>query len=93
MENKFHLDYGSHFTMVLMLSDTKDFSGGVFKTWEADGSWAMHELEKGDCIVIPSHKYHSVGEVTGGTRVVCVMEVWDGCERTEYGRGGANRPS
>ena len=37
-------------------------------------------FEQGDCLVFLSHKHHSVGAVTGGTRKVLVIEMWDGPE-------------
>jgi hypothetical protein len=81
LTKKHHFDEGSCYTMVVMLSQPgEDFQGGDFKTWESDGSWKVHPLRRGDCLVIPSYKFHSVSPVTGGRRNVAIIEVWDGPE-------------
>jgi tetratricopeptide (TPR) repeat protein len=80
LTKKRHYDEGSCFTIIMMLSATDEFEGGKFKTWEADEKWCIHDLCQGDCLVIPSHKYHSVDSVTAGKRNVVVMEIWDGPE-------------
>jgi predicted 2-oxoglutarate/Fe(II)-dependent dioxygenase YbiX len=52
-------------------------------TLEADGASATHTpFEKGDALVFPSYKYHSVAPITKGTRKVLVLEFWRGEERT-----------
>lgn len=38
----------------------------------------LHEFEKGDLLVFLSHKGHSVNRVTSGTRLVLVIEFWEG---------------
>ncbi len=81
LTHKFHFDEGSALTMIVMLSRPEiDFTAGTFKTWEADETWMIHDLMQGDCLVIPSHKFHTVDKVTSGTRNVVVIEVWSGEE-------------
>jgi hypothetical protein len=77
-----HLDQGSLVTVDLMCSDTSEFSGGEFSTLEASGELLVHPFEQGDVVFFPSHKYHCVQPVTGGTRRVMVMELWRGEQRT-----------
>jgi len=75
-----HYDSGSVVTVDLMLDD--DFEGGLFQTHCADtGTMTSHQFERGDALVFPSGKYHSVQEVTGGGRKVLILEFWTGVER------------
>lgn len=48
---------------------------------EADGSRNRPPFEQGDCILFPSHKYHSVTTVTSGLRRTLIVEFWVGEER------------
>ena len=77
-----HSDYGSLFTADVMLSDTSDFEGGRMVTSVVEeGCAAMdseHTFEQGDLLIFPSHKPHSVRQVTAGTRIVFVVEFWRG---------------
>jgi hypothetical protein len=86
LTKKHHFDEGSCFTMVIMLSAQDEFQGGGFKTWEADETWCYHDLRQGDCLIIPSYKFHSVDTLTGGRRNVIIMEIWDGAEGCEDAR-------
>lgn len=62
---KYHYDGGSIITSVLMLSDPKkDFEGGQLMTWETDETFKTYNVEQGDMLIFPSHKYHSVSTVT-----------------------------
>ena len=65
-----------------MLSSTREFEGGAFQTYEADGSMKSHPYEQGDAIVFPSHKYHSVAPILSGRRSVLITELWQGPERS-----------
>jgi len=38
----------------------------------------QHTFERGDLLIFPAHKPHSVEHVTGGTRRVFVVEFWRG---------------
>ena len=77
-----HVDTGSLFTADVMLSDTNDFEGGEMTTTviSENGTAATetHRFERGDCLVFPSHKAHSVGRVRSGARKVFVVEFWRG---------------
>eukprot|EP00930_Biecheleria_cincta_P100854 TRINITY_DN92481_c0_g1_i1.p1 TRINITY_DN92481_c0_g1~~TRINITY_DN92481_c0_g1_i1.p1 ORF type:complete len:252 (-),score=33.49 TRINITY_DN92481_c0_g1_i1:292-996(-) len=84
-----HYDTGSMFTVDVMLSDTADFQGGHFFTHSKDpddiGPGVLrrhgpHEFEQGDALVFISHKHHSVQPVTSGTRMVLVLEFWEGSQ-------------
>eukprot|EP00439_Symbiodinium_sp_Y106_P023518 s1296_g2.t2 len=56
-------------------------SGGEFCTLEADGLLREHDFHRGDAIVFPSHKPHSVGQITSGRRSVLIVEIWPGLPR------------
>jgi len=75
-----HCDQGSLVTVDVLLTDRADFEGGVLQTLEADGELLSHDWEAGDALVFLSHKYHSVSELTHGTRQVMVCELWQGTE-------------
>lgn len=66
-----HTDVGLHATslrklsLVVMLSNTKDFEGGKF---EVTGQIESGELRQGDAIVFPSFVVHRVTPVTSGER-------------------------
>ena len=76
-----HYDAGSLLTVDVMLSDSSEYEGGVFRTLECDGSMKEHSFEKGDALIFVSHKFHCVSPVTAGRRQVLVMELWEGVER------------
>ena len=69
-------------TIDVMLSTHGDFEGGEFQTLEADGSMRSYDFEQGDALVFVSHKPHCVQPVLRGRRIVLVMELWEGIERT-----------
>lgn len=75
-----HCDHGSLVTIDVLLSDPAEIEGGVLQTLEPDGELRGHEWEQGDALVFLSHKYHSVSELTRGTRNVLVCELWQGTE-------------
>ena len=78
-----HYDSGSCITIDFMLSEPE--SGGTFETLEiVDGKETMvpHEFHRGDAVVFPSHKYHSVQPVKSGMRQVLILEFWVGEERS-----------
>ena len=104
-----HFDNGSVVTVDVMLSD--DFEGGDFQTREvppasssssssSSSVMASHTFRRGDALIFPSHKYHTVAPVTRGIRQVLVLEFWKGEEkrcnhRCEVPRGdcdGTGRP-
>ena len=63
-----HFDRGSVVTVDVMLED--GFEGGEFQTLQAGGGGAMkhHVFRRGDALVFPSLKYHSVAPITSGVR-------------------------
>jgi hypothetical protein len=76
-----HADYGSLVTINLMLSDRSEYQGGTFQTLEADGSMLAHTFERGDALILLSHKWHSVTKLEGGRRNILVSEIWEGLPR------------
>ena len=40
----------------------------------------------GEAIMFPSHKFHNVSPITGGKRVVMVLEIWEGEAKTCFHR-------
>ncbi|KAH8046111.1 hypothetical protein JL722_13829 [Aureococcus anophagefferens] len=86
-----HFDSGSIVTLDVMLDEAD--AGGVFETLEADGALRPHVFERGDAIVFPSYKYHSVSQIEAGLRRVLVMELWQGGEArtSEQHRPGRRR--
>lgn len=75
-----HFDSGSIVTLDVMLHEAD--GGGQFETLEESGEMLRHPFERGDAIVFPSYKYHSVAQITEGLRRVLVLELWDGDEKT-----------
>lgn len=71
-----HFDAGSIVTVVCLLND--GFEGGVFQTYESDGTMLQHPMGIGDSICFVSHKLHNVTEVLSGIRKSLVMELWQG---------------
>jgi len=80
LHTKRHCDHGSLVTIDILLSDPAEIEGGVLQTLEADGKLLSYTWEQGDALVFLSHKYHSVSELTRGTRNVLVCELWQGTE-------------
>jgi hypothetical protein len=72
----YHYDIDSIVTIVVLLSD--DFEGGVFRTYESDGSHLEHPMQEGDSICFVSHKYHNITPITRGIRKSLVIELWQG---------------
>jgi hypothetical protein len=73
-----HYDVDSVLTLVALLSDENDFTGGTFRTLEADNSQLEHPMTQGSVICFISHKYHNIVPVTKGIRRSFVMELWQG---------------
>ncbi|GMH84219.1 hypothetical protein TrST_g13492 [Triparma strigata] len=76
LDNDLHFDQGSVITIVTALND--DFTGGVFRTFEANNSHLSHPLATGDSCCFVSHKYHNVTPVLSGFRESLVIELWEG---------------
>jgi hypothetical protein len=78
LSDPFHYDTDSVLTLVVLLNSAGDFTGGEFRTLEADGKMRGHDLEQGDCICFVSHKYHNIVPLLSGSRISLVMELWQG---------------
>jgi len=76
--DKLHYDGGSVVTVICLLNERNEFTGGVFRTFEEDGIHREHHLERGDAICLVSHKYHNITPVLTGRRVTLVVELWQG---------------
>ncbi|CAE8645616.1 unnamed protein product [Polarella glacialis] len=72
----YHYDGGSIVTIVCLLNNLTDFTGGVFRTFESNGMHAEHILERGDVLCLLSHKYHNVTPVITGQRHSLVLELF-----------------
>mmetsp|Transcript_38686 Transcript_38686/g.93150 ORF Transcript_38686/g.93150 Transcript_38686/m.93150 type:complete len:344 (-) Transcript_38686:24-1055(-) len=73
-----HFDNGSVVTADVLLED--GFDGGSFSTRDGNGTVSTHLFERGDAIVFPAYKYHSVAPIVSGRRVTLVVEFWQGDE-------------
>jgi hypothetical protein len=81
LPEKEHYDRGSVVTVDVRLSPEGAFSGGEFRTVEADGSVKGHGANfarPGDAMAFASHKRHHVAPVETGERFVLVAEFWTG---------------
>lgn len=76
--DNWHYDTDSIVTIVCLLSDRGDFSGGSFQTYENGDRNIEHGMEKGDGVCFVSHKYHNIAKVEGGQRRSLVVELWEG---------------
>ena len=72
-----HRDWGSVFTLCVLLSDPSDFDGGELMTWHA-GEAQIHAMGRGDALFFHSEKVHNVATVTRGVRHSLVVELWQG---------------
>jgi predicted 2-oxoglutarate/Fe(II)-dependent dioxygenase YbiX len=72
-----HRDYGSVFTLSVLLSDPADFDGGELMTWR-EGQAEKHPMRRGDALLFHSEKVHNVAAVTRGLRNSLVIELWQG---------------
>ena len=70
-----HRDNGSKWTLVVQLSASADFDGGHFVTWH-EGEAVLHQLQRGDGLLINSERMHNVAPVTRGLRHSLVIELW-----------------
>lgn len=73
-----HYDVDSVLTIVALLSESSDFDGGVFRTFEPDDRHLEHPMQQGDVICFPSHKFHNITPLTRGVRRSLVVELWQG---------------
>jgi len=73
-----HYDAGSIVTIVCLLNDPSEFTGGTFRTFEVGDVHLEHLLRRGDALCLLSHKYHNITPVETGRRNTLVMELWQG---------------
>ena len=81
LPEKEHYDRGSVVTVDVRLSPEGAFSGGEFRTVEADESIKGHGASfarPGNAMAFASHKRHHVAPVETGERFVLVAEFWTG---------------
>ena len=81
LPEKEHYDRGSVVTVDVRLSPEGAFSGGEFRTVEADESVKGHGASfarPGNAMAFASHKRHHVAPVETGERFVLVAEFWTG---------------
>ena len=81
LPEKEHYDRGSVVTVDVRLSPEGAFSGGEFRTVEADGSVkgpGASFARAGNAMAFASHKRHHVAPVETGERFVLVAEFWTG---------------
>lgn len=74
----FHYDAGSIVTVVCLVSESSDYTGGIFRTFEVGGEHVEHQMGRGDVLCFVSHKYHNITPVQTGQRKSLVMELWQG---------------
>lgn len=79
LDDPTHFDSGSVVTLDVCLREAD--AGGHFLTLEPDGEMRRHAFERGDALVFPAYKYHSVSRVDRGVRRVLVLELWNGDEK------------
>lgn len=78
LKDPYHFDVDSVLTIVVLLSESGDYDGGEFRTYEDGDVHKVHPMERGDAICFVSHKYHNIAELTRGTRRSLVTELWQG---------------
>ena len=70
------MPYPRHAVHVLTL--TRPACTLRWQTLESDGNMKSYTFKKGDAIIFPSYKFHSVAPVTGGCRRTLILELWRG---------------
>lgn len=74
-----HTDLGSRLTLSILLSEPGPAThGGRFTTTDAAGNVTMHELDRGDAVLLCSETVHNVTRVERGERRTMVWEMWTG---------------
>ena len=74
----YHYDTDSIVTIVTLLSNSDDFEGGAFRTFETGDESKDYNMNKGDAVAFVSHKYHNITPLTRGCRNSLVIELWQG---------------
>ena len=74
-----HYDQGSTLTVSTLLSSPGPVeNGGRFSTTDHAGAVTVHELNRGDAIILSSDTVHNVTTLHRGERNSLVMELWSG---------------
>lgn len=76
--DNFHYDVDSVITIVALLSDSNDYEGGLFRTYESNDTHLIHSMNQGDAICFVSHKFHNITPLLKGIRKSLVIELWQG---------------
>ncbi|GAB5363945.1 hypothetical protein AAMO2058_000926800 [Amorphochlora amoebiformis] len=71
-----HSDTGSVITIVAMLSDEKEYNGGILQTRDLHCGIHSHPMRLGDAHIYRSQQTHRVLPVSAGIRQVLVVEFW-----------------
>ena len=74
----YHLDTDSVLTIVCLLANEDEYTGGIFRTNEMNDIDLEHDMCVGDVICFISHKYHNITPLISGCRKSLVMELWQG---------------
>jgi hypothetical protein len=75
-----HRDQGSVLTVSVHLEVSDDGGGGVFATWDGDGTRTeFRDLRRGDAVIFCSEKRHGVSPLVaeGAVRKSVVLELWE----------------
>jgi hypothetical protein len=72
----FHLDEFSIYTLVLMFTDEKEYTGGEFQIENADGKTHIYKIPKYSGILFDSNKNHGITPLSAGERHIIVFEFW-----------------
>ena len=72
----YHVDHGSIYTLVIILSDENDFIGGEFQIINADRSIINYKAPKKGGMLFDSNKDHGITTIKEGERHVLVVEFW-----------------
>ena len=75
-----HRDQGSVLTVSVHLEVSDDGGGGVFATWDDDGTRTeFRDLRRGDAVIFCSEKRHGVSPLVadGAFRKSVVLELWE----------------
>ena len=75
-----HRDQGSVLTVSVHLEVSDDGGGGVFATWDGDGTRTeFRDLRRGDAVIFCSEKRHGVSPLVAdaAVRKSVVLELWE----------------
>jgi len=73
---KTHRDKNSTYTIVVLLTERSNFTGGTFEIEDSTGKSTEIWTERGDAVVFLSETYHRVNPVESGSRIILTVEYW-----------------